>query len=117
MEEHIAGVLIANINNSASAGSKGVTASKIKVPIYDVYSALIENNIIDATRFTDKNASPLEKATYRKYKNKSREILSKMRTILAVDSKKTRGQLSDSMEDFVEYFYKALKNSSRIYHF
>lgn len=112
LEEHIAGVLIANINNSASAGSKGRTASEIKVPIYDVYSALIENNIINAERFVDKDASALEKQTYRKYKAKSKQIKTKLRHILAADSKTTKRQLSDSMEDFVDYFYKALKNDA-----
>lgn len=110
LEEHIAGVLLANINNSESAGSKGTSASKIKVPIYDVYSALIENNIIDSSRFTDKDASSLEKATYKKYKAKSKDIKSKLRSILADDSKQTAKQFSDSMEDFVDYFYKLLKN-------
>lgn len=112
LEEHIAGVLLANINNSESAGSKGTSASKIKVPIYDVYSALIENNIIDSSRFTDKDASSLEKATYKKYKAKSKQIRSKLRSILADDSKQTAKQLSDSMEDFVDYFYKLLKNEN-----
>jgi penicillin-binding protein 2 len=83
LEEHIAGILLANINNSDSAGSKGSSASKIKVPIYDVYSALIENNIIDSSRFTDQNASALEKSTYRKYKKKSKVLKNKLRSILA----------------------------------
>lgn len=114
LEEHIAGVLIANINNSDSAGSRGRAASKIKVPIYDVYSALIENNIINSSRFTDKSASKLEKRTYRKYQQKSKEILRKMKDILAVDSKKTAKQLSDSMAEFVDYFYNVLKNDGVI---
>lgn len=114
LEEHIAGVLIANINNSDSAGSKGRSASEIKVPIYDVYSALFENNVINSSRFTDKNASKLEKSTYNKYKSKSKEIKAKMRRILAVNSKQTAKQLSDSMQDFVDYFYKVLKNDGII---
>lgn len=114
LEEHIAGVLIANINNSDSAGSKGRSASKIKIPIYDVYSALIENNVINSSRFTDKNASALEKKTYKKYQRKSKVILRKIRSILAVDSKQTGKDLSDSMEEFIDYFYKALKNDGVI---
>lgn len=114
LEEHIAGILISSINNSDSAGTKGRTASGIKIPIYDVYSALFENNIIDSSRFTDKDASSLEKSTYNKYKSKSKEIKKKMRQILAVDSKKTAKQLSDSMQEFVDYFYKALKSDGII---
>lgn len=109
LEEHIAGVLIANINNSESAGSKGHSASKIKVPIYDVYSALIENNIIDSTKFTEKNSSSLEKQTYKKYKAKSKEIKRKLRALLAAGSKTVKKDVSDSMADFLDYFYKVLK--------
>lgn len=114
LEEHIAGVLIANINNSDSAGSRGESASKIKVPIYDVYSALIENNIINASRFTDNDASRLEKQTHRQYKAKSKEIKRNMRKILDVNSTRTAKELSDSMEDFIDYYYKALKTDGVI---
>lgn len=114
LEEHIAGILLANISNGTSAGSKGQSAEKIKVPIYDVYSALFENNIINASRFTDKSASKLEKSTYKKYKSKSKQIKKKMRRILAADSKQTASQLSDSMEEFIDYFYKVLKNDGII---
>ena len=112
LEEHIAGVLIANINNSDSAGSKGQSSSKIKVPIYDVYSALIENNIINSSRFTDSDASALEKQTYKKYKEKSKQIKSRLRSLLAPDSKKTSKQISDTMEEFVDYYYQVLKNEN-----
>lgn len=114
LEEHIAGVLIANINNSDSAGSKGHSASKIKVPIYDVYSALIENNIINSSRFTDKDASALEKNTYQKYQDKSKVIKKRMREILAVDSKTTEKQLPDSIAEFIDCFYDLLKQDSVI---
>ena len=111
LEEHLAGILISNINNSASAGSKGTSASDIKVPIYDVYYALIENNIIDVTRFTDKDASDLEKTTYKKYKSKSKEILKKLKEYLAVNSKTTSKDVSESMADFLDYFYTAMKDN------
>ena len=75
---------------------------------------MIENNIIDSSRFTDQNASALEKSTYRKYKKKSKVLKNKLRSILAVDSKTTKKQLSDSMADFVDYFYKLLKNEKII---
>ncbi len=114
LEEHIAGVLIANINNSESAGSKGHSASNIKVPIYDVYSALIENNVINADRFTEKGASALEKRTYKKYRAKSKEIKKRMRRILAADSTTTEKQMPDAIADFIDYFYKILKDNGAI---
>lgn len=110
LEEHIAGILLSKINNSPSAGSRGESAEKIRIPIYDVYDALIQNNVIDVSRFTDADASSLEKATHKKYKQKAKEITRRMRNYLAPDSNKTYKDLSDDMGDFVTYFYTALKN-------
>lgn len=110
LEEHIAGILLSKINNSPSAGSRGESADKIRIPIFDVYNALIQNNVIDVSRFTEKDASSLEKATLRKYKEKSKELTRKMRKYLASDSNTTYKDLSDDMGDFVTYFYTALKN-------
>lgn len=112
LEEHIAGILLSKINNSASAGSRGTSASEIRIPIYDVYNALIKNNVIDVSRFTDKDASKLEKETHRKYKAKSKAIINRMRKHLASDSKSTYKTLPEDMGDFVTYFYTALKNEN-----
>lgn len=110
LEEHIAGILLSKISNGNNAGSRGRSASDIRIPIFDVYNALIQNNVIDVSRFTDKDASNLEKSTYQKYVQKSKRIMKKMRTYLAADSKITSSQMSDDMSDFISYFYQALKN-------
>lgn len=114
LEEHIAGILIANINNSASAGSKGHSATDIKVPIYDVYNALIQNNLVDIKKIADSKASDLEKATYSKYLAESKQIMNKMESYLSVDSKTLKKDVSDIMADFLDYFYTALKNKDII---
>ena len=110
LEEHIAGILVSVINNGTDVGSKGVSATNIKIPIYDVYNALIQNNLVNVSRFRDKGASSLEKETYRKFKAKSKYIMGEMRKLLASDSKKTEKDISEDMQEFLEYFYTALKN-------
>lgn len=110
LEEHIAGILLSKLNNGMDAGSKGHSSDDIRVPIYDVYNALIENNVIDVSRFTDKNASSLEKSTHNKYKKKSKELLKRIKDLLASDSKVTSKDLSDRMQDIMSYFYTALKD-------
>ncbi len=111
LEEHIAGILVGNINNGTGVGTKGKSATGIKIPIYDVYNALIQNNLVNVSRFTDKNASKLEKSTYKKFKAKSKGIIKKMRQILHVDSMVCADDMSDEMAEFAEYFYTALKNA------
>lgn len=110
LEEHIAGILITNMHNSGDAGTKGQSAAGIKIPVYDVYNALIQNNLVNVTRFKDKNASKLEKSTHKKYKQKSKFIINKLRGILKTGSTVTSRSLSDDMAEFTDYFYELLKN-------
>lgn len=112
LEERIAGILIANINNSMDAGTRGHSTKDIKVPIYDVYNAIIQNNIVNVERFTDEDASSLEKATLKKYKAKKKTIVRKIRHLLAADSTASAKSLSSDMNDFLDAFYSILKDNS-----
>ncbi len=112
LEEHIAGILVTNMHNSADAGTKGESAAGIKIPVYDVYNALIQNNLVNVKRFTDKNASKLEKSTYKKYKDKSKYIINKLKEILKTGSTKTSGSLPEDMAEFTDYFYKLLSDKN-----
>ena len=47
LEEHLAGILCTNIINAKEFDASKVSSSKIKIPIYDVYFALINNSIIN----------------------------------------------------------------------
>lgn len=114
LEEHLAGILISNINNSIYAGTRGHSTKDIKVPIYDVYNALIQNNVINVSRFTDKAASSLEKATYRKYRRRQKKIIKKMRHLLSAESKTPAKNLSSDMDEFLDYFYSVLKENGII---
>ncbi len=110
LEEHLAGILISNINNSADAGTRGHSTKEIRVPIYDVYNALINNNIIDVKRFTEDDASALEKATYKKYQNRQKTILRRLKKILDSESNVTFKNASSNMGDFLDCFYQKLKD-------
>ena len=63
IEQKLAGILISKIDNMKEyVPAPNASAEKIRIPIYDVYYALIENHILDIGRFSDENASELEKA-------------------------------------------------------
>ena len=114
LEERIAGILIANINNSINAGTRGHSTKDIRVPIFDVYNALLQNNVVNVSRFTDDDASSLEKATLKKYKAKKRTIIRRLRKLLDSESNATASEISSDMEDFLEYFYTILKDNAVI---
>ena len=58
LEQKIAGVLVANIQNIKTfKADENTDASTIPIPIYDVYYALLNNSVIDIDHFTAADAS------------------------------------------------------------
>ena len=110
MEKEIAAILIDKIRPDMNYGSKGESASNILTPIYEVYFALINNNIIDINAFEDEDASDLEKQVYSKYKASLNNVFSKLDTYLDFNNTVTNDKTGD-MEDFLEYFFKVLKDN------
>lgn len=79
LEQHIAGILLAKIQNVKEYVAKDTdSSSSIIIPIYDVYVATINNSIIDIKAFADEDAGETEKevyATYLEYKENVYEKL------------------------------------------
>lgn len=67
LEQKLASILYTNIINAKEFNTNEVSSSKIKIPIYDVYYALINNNVIDTSHFTAANARETEKEVYKRY--------------------------------------------------
>lgn len=109
LEKKLASILLSKIHNSKSAGTKGKASDGIMIPIYDVYFALINNNVIDITTLNDKNASKEEKKVYQKYVNRRKEAFSNLKNILSVNSKKTASSLSEEYQTYQKYIYTYLK--------
>ena len=114
LENKIAGVLLDNIVNSMDYGSKGESASNIKIPIYEVYFALINNNVIDITEFNDSDATNLEKSVYDKYSNAFEVALNNIRTALASNYTKTNSEVSEELQDYLSYIYSTVLLSNGI---
>ncbi|HWT75421.1 MAG TPA: penicillin-binding transpeptidase domain-containing protein [Mobilitalea sp.] len=107
LEREITQILLDSIVPDMNYGSKGVSATNITIPIYEVYNALINNNIIDVNAFNDSNATDLEKATRDKYITALNDVYSKLDEYLNKDSTITNDKTGD-MENFLDYFYQEL---------
>ena len=57
-------------------------ASQIRIPIYDVYNALISNSVIDITKFSNEDASDIEKNLYAKFQQKQQRVFDTISTKL-----------------------------------
>lgn len=79
LEEKLASILYTNIINVKEFNTEDVSSSKIKIPIYDVYFALINNNIIDTEHFSDSNAGETEKAVQEAFIQRQESVFIKLR--------------------------------------
>ena len=108
LENKIAGILLDNIVATMDYGTKGESASDIKIPIYEVYFALINNNVIDITKFKEDDATNLEKSVHDKYLNAFDVALDDIRQCLQPDFEKNKTQLSEDLQDYLSYIYSSI---------
>ena len=110
LEKRIAGILLDKIVPDLNYGSKGESASDITIPIYEVYNALINNNIIDINHFNNKDASSLEKKTYSEYQTEMKDVFKQLDTLLSINNTVTNDKSGD-MEEFLDYFYSVVNKN------
>lgn len=79
LEERLAGILCTNIINAREFDTTDVSSSKIKIPIYDVYVALINNNVIDTDHFALRDAGETEKLVYEAYRTQKDNVYDRLR--------------------------------------
>lgn len=114
LKKNVAAVLISKITNSYSYGTKGTSASGIQIPIYEVYNALIANNVIDITQFSKEDASELEKQVYSIYKTESKKVIEKLSVYFAKDNKVLNSDTGETMSDYLSYCYSVLTSNGII---
>lgn len=109
LERQLAAILLENIVNSKSTGTKGKSSDGITIPIYDVYYALINNNIIDITHFSDDEATALEKSIYSQFLSKQENVFSTLKSRLSYHNNIDVSSLSDEMASYMKQIYTSLK--------
>lgn len=112
LERNLAAILISKINNGMDYGTKGTKAAGIKIPIYEVYNALISNNVIDIKHFKEADATPLEQRVLGYFEEKRETILSKLSVLLDSDNKTTNTEAGAEMEEYLEYIYQLMQSDS-----
>lgn len=108
LERNIAAILLANLVPTMDYGTKGESASEIKIPIYEAYYALINNHVIDTEHFTKDDATETEKKVYALYRNEEEKIWSRLTTLLSPENTVTNNDAGETMKEYLEYVYKRL---------
>ncbi|MCR5319616.1 MAG: penicillin-binding protein [Lachnospiraceae bacterium] len=114
LEQKIAGIVLSKIQNTkdyiptANSGS-----SDIKIPIYDVYNAMIENNIIDITHFDESDAEATEKNVYEAFQSRKANVLNSIREEMKVN--KTAYKLLPTEFQAYDLFILSLLENQGVY--
>ncbi len=82
LEQRLAGILCSTIINAKEFNTAEAKSSAIKIPIYDVYFALINNNVIDTEHFSDALAGANEKEVYARFLEHKSGVFETLRTEL-----------------------------------
>lgn len=81
IEQRLAGILYSKIIDSKTYQHSG-DAKNIKIPIDDVYYALINNNVIKTSHFEEDDAGETEKQVLTKYQNRRDAVVTQIMTEL-----------------------------------
>lgn len=111
LEKEIAGILNSKIQNIKEyhLPSDGST-SNIVVPIYDVYFALINNNLLDIDEMHDSNATDVEKQIDKAYRSRKKNVLNSIEGQLFKSSSGAYESLSEEYQDYATYIVKKLRS-------
>lgn len=83
IEQKIAGILITKIVNIKNYDPANETsASNVKIPLDDVFFALINNNVIDINHFKEKTAGTVEAEVLSAFQNKQQMVFNYLNTEL-----------------------------------
>lgn len=109
LEKEIAGIVyskIANIKTYEATSDE----KDIMIPIYDVYYALINNNLIDIDKFERNDASDTEKTVLHAYNSKIDSVISTLTGQLQTESPQVYKNLSAEYQEYSTYIVTSLKS-------
>ncbi len=102
LEQKLAGILLEKITNTKVYNSTG-RAKDIKIPIYDVYYACFDNNIIDIDQFTAEDASELEKSVQQRFEIKRASAIERLREELNNPAAKPYKELTLELKNYMSH--------------
>lgn len=104
IEQKLAGILVSKIQNIKQyVAGANASAADIVIPIYDVYYALINNNVIDATHFEKEDATELEKSIYQRFEAKRESAVASLMEQLNAQNPTAYKDLSREMMNYMSY--------------
>ncbi len=111
VEQKLAGVLVDKIDNIKELNQEGVTSSKLRIPIDDVYYAILNNNIVDIDHFGEADAKEYEKLIYSQFIDKQNRTINDLKLELT-ENATPYNQLATEMQAYESYVTTMLSSSN-----
>ena len=109
LKQRVAGILLSNIEATKTFDYDAVTdASQIRIPIYDVYNALVENSVIDITKFDSEDASDTEKNLYAKFQQKQQQVFDTITNRLTGENPPAYKDEDQQVQEYLSYICNTL---------
>ena len=103
IEQSLAGILVSKIQNVKTyTYTSTSSSSNIVIPIYDVYYAIFDNDVVDISHFNAKDAGDSEKAVYELFVAKNSAVLAELETEL-MDTKTPYDHLSKEYQWYMSH--------------
>lgn len=104
LKQRVAGILLSHIDDAKTFDVKSISDTmQIRIPIYDCYFQLMNNNVIDIDHFAAEDASETEKSMYVKFQQKQQEVFDTIRNEFVSDNPQTYQQHDEQMREYLEY--------------
>ena len=108
LEQELAGIVYAQIENIKEYDTSSGSASDIKIPIDDVYFALINNNVINLNHFEEEDAQEMERQVYSIFQSKQNAVMEELRQQFFSPSPTPYGELEKEQQVYMSYILSML---------
>ena len=103
LKQRVAGILLSKIEATKTYDYSVNDAAQIKIPIYDVYNALISNSVIDIRKFSEDTASDTEKNLYAKFQQKRQQVFDIITNRLTEENPPALKDENDQVQEYLTY--------------
>lgn len=103
LEQNLAGIIASNLINAKKFDKTHISdTSDIRIPIYDVYVALVDNSVIQLSDLYCADATELERHIAEVLEEKKEEVLKSLKEEF-LDGNTDYSRLSEEMQEYVSY--------------
>ena len=104
LEQRVAGIVLSKLTPDKSFDYEAEKdASKITIPIYSVYNALIANSVIDINKFSNDDASDTEKNLYAKFQQKQQQVFDTITNRLTSENPPAVKDEDEQIQEYLTY--------------